>query len=431
MDNYEIGIYVGLFILWLYNSCVIVDEGWYKNIKYIWGRHSRTFSSVKGKTLDRNHYVITGNSRKPYKFNLFGFKVEFYWIFWGIEFVDGYWFSWTQGMSTERVLKMLGKLGRDAKSVIWGDLQSDTEVAMQRYEWTSGHKDQDRYLFRLNKIETGEEPHKPAKHDSAEDVKLDILVGATVNMYNLYDVQYTDGGKVGWYGNLETTLEAKVGLVIRNMTYPNIKNIMGETIEKILVDNPEPTEERPATSTDPGYKFIFVNSNGKRKRKITFLESINYIMMYRDRTGVRVSRITIRAVEVSEESKAYVASLQEKAISIQNLATATNNANALGKFLDKKTQYGIKLIDADANARIRVKKEEDVTATAVAKAQPGLRVLVKNETDGVRSGFDVTKVIETMLAFDINKEANAPDKAKPDPDPDNQKKQNQKKGGSK
>jgi hypothetical protein len=418
-------VFTALFLYWLYKCCAVVREGWYENVKTFGGGYVRTLSAVRGIKVDNTGKKIKSNESDMINIIIFGKKIRgFFWIWYGLEFIDSYWFSWAQAMNTIRVPK------DEAENVIWGKMDKDAEVTYQRYEKTRGHKDQDDYHFRVNNVETGEKNEKKPDEDSAENVKLNFLLNATVVMENLYDVQYRDGGKVGWYSSLEATIEGTLGEIVRATTYSDIKDIMGDKIPNVEVSNVEPTEERGATGDDPGYKFMFKDEQGKRKDKITFLERINYEMLYKKRLGVKVINITLMDVAVSDDSKKYVDALEKKAISIVNLATADNDANAENKFFQKRKKVVVDILTANKNAVIDMKKVPDQTIVQKAEHQAGVRVLMETQSEGAnKGGVDMTRIIENLLSFDLHKEIT--DTVKDDstkPDRDKNRPQN-KKGG--
>lgn len=398
---------LGTFLLYYFYRCiVVVKENQYKNINRF-GRYHRTISGSRERVALQNGQLVLV---EPDQTN----DKKFVWIWWLVDSVAWYLFTWVEAMSSSKAKTKKGK-------VLWGDVEKDAEVSFERSEWTNHHKDQHDYRFRVNNLETGKNIKKDTVTEEkknkkeTENVKVDFSLNGTVKMMNVYDAQYRTGGEGDWYGSLAATLTGVLGEVVGNKIYSDLHELRGDKIESIEVRNTEP--EKGELVNDPSgarnqngtpklvaHTPLFADRHGNRLDTIRFIDRINYEMLFVKRLGVMLINITIMDYEVSEESQQYVKALQENAISVINLETSKNKAFALRSILEPKKKFVLDIVQKAKDAQILIKKAEDVTITKKAQAQPNLRVEVASGQSDRSFMPNVNELVNLALGMDIAKE---------------------------
>ncbi len=385
MESVVTGALIGLFILWIWMCLVLNEEGRHKNIT-MFGRFLRTISGVADRIYDKKTKRLINGINK----NLFT------WIWWPFQKVDIYEFEWVEPRKSSEVTE-------GDKHIVGGNPKKDTEISFHRKEITNHHRDEYNYRFEVKRLETGETEQAMLEKKNLkagvnpENIKIDASIQATVKMDSPFEARYRNSGK--WHSSLQAAIFGTLGEVISKMIYADLANIRGEKLSNYPVVNTEPFEQ---TLIKDGTKvFYYADSSGKRKETITFLDRINYEILFVQRLGVYLINITLIDYDINEESRGFVDALQLNATSKINLNTADNNAQALDKQLQVKKGVAIDIINANKEAQKDLMQTENLTVVKKAAAQPNLRVLIEGQQGpGAVQPVNVNDIINTTLALD-------------------------------
>lgn len=389
-EYWTIVVLILSFIAYYICMCVnTIVEGWHYNIKRF-NRWNRSISGARDRVFDNDGNLIPGVNTQT-----------FFWLWWGFEKKDGYQFHFVEGRDSTKV-----NLETDKQSILWNPTMGDALITYERDVWTTHHKDQHDYRFGLNGLETGKKigAAKKTEPDIVENVKINTLLNSTVRMMNIYKAQYRAGGDADWYNSLYATIEGALGEVLGQTVYADLGLLRGERLQNILVKNTEPQSIGPALVTTP----YFADAKGKRLKKITFLQRINYEMMIVKDLGMELINITMMGFEPDDESKDFVRAMQKQAISEVNVKTAQNEGIALGEILNVKETFIKNLITAEQAARIAIKNTKDATTEVkfTKLAESKITVYVDGQSGGSASdnnNLDVNKMIETAIGVDMSK----------------------------
>jgi len=376
-------------ILWVYKCIVVREEGKHKNVMTL-GRFSRTISGTADRVYDKaTKRLIPAQTPNHQTLG---------WIWFGIQWVSSYRLPWKEPKKSSDVTP-------GDKHIISGNPEKDVEVSYYRYEKTNHHRDQHDYRFDVFSMETGEKKKKGIKDKNPENVTVDLFLQGTVKMDSPYAAEFRNSAY--WHPSVEATIKSALSEIVSTLTYVDLPKIRGEKLETYLVKNTEPeTPSRLATQNSP-LQFFFSDSTGKRKKKITFLERINYEILIVKQLGVFLINIPLLDYEISEESIEYIKALEEKAVSEVRLETSQNKGNALRAEMQPRIDGAVSLINADRDATIAKKKEPDVTIIQRAQHMQNLRVLVEsNSGQNMPSSIDIANLVNTAVGLDLAHEIN-------------------------
>lgn len=382
------GICIGLFLYWLYRCIVIKEEGRHKNVK-TFGRFSYTISGAQDKVYDpKTRRLIPGINAG-----------NFAWIWFGFQWISVYKFPWKEP-------KRSSDVEPGDKNIMSGDPTEDTDVSYYRNEWTDHHRDQHDYRFDIYGVETGEKKGQVAKPgDSPENVKINLFLQGTAVMECPFEAEFRNSAQ--WHSSLEATLFGTVGEIVSTMVYAELPNIRGEKLEKYSVQNTEPEVLPEAEQGKPTPEFFYKNTDGSRKKDITFLERINYEILVVKRLGVKLINIPLLDYEAHKDSAEYIKSLQTNAISEVNLKTSDNNGKALKNEMQPRIDGAIAIINAEKEAEIAKMKTENVTTTKKFEKLSNLRVFVEGSSgQNMPSKVDVSGLVNTAVGLDLAHEIN-------------------------